>query len=201
MPTPEKEKRRYGGASFADRQSERRERLIMAAIAVFGRAGREGATVAAICAEAGLTARYFYESFPNRDALFLEAFRAVQRELLTRLDQSIEPADPVKSALTAFFASLAEHPGPARVFLLDPHGREAEMQEAGQEAAARLSQLFAPGVTGRLALSGMLGAIIQIARTWIASDFAAPVEEVVATALPFARAARDAKAMGTSAGP
>jgi len=200
MATMEKEKRRYGGASFADRQTERRERLILAAIDVFGRSGREGATVAAICAEAGLTARYFYESFPNRDALFLEAFRAVQRELLARLDQGIDPADPVKSALTGFFAALAEHPGPARVFLLDPHGREAEMQAAGQEAAARLGQLFAPGVTAKLALSGMLGAIIQIARSWIASGFAEPVTTVVATALPFAKAAHES-ALGTSAGP
>jgi AcrR family transcriptional regulator len=188
MPEPAKERRRYAGASFADRQSERRERLILAAIDVFGRAGREGATVAAICAEAGLTARYFYESFQNRDALFLEAFRAVQRELLSRLEASIDPSDPVRSALTGFFAALAEHPGPARVFLLDPHGREPEMQAAGQEAAARLGRLFAPGVTSRLAVIGLLGAIIQIARSWIAGGFAEPVATVVATAQRFARA-------------
>src|ERR1700754_2161618 len=85
------EKRRYGGASFEDRQAERRERLIAAAIEVFGRWGREGATVAAICAEAGLTARYFYESFPNRDALFIAAYQTVQAELLTQMAQAAGP--------------------------------------------------------------------------------------------------------------
>ena len=185
----EKEKRRYGGASFEDRQSERRDRLVRAAIDVFGRAGRDGATVAALCAEAGLTARYFYESFPNRDALFLAAFRAVQTELLTQLALAIDGKDPVRSALTGFFSALAQHPGPARVFLLDPQGRVGEMQAAGREAGLRLAQMFAPGVTAPLALAGMLGAIIQISRNWIASDFAEPVAAVVATALPFARAA------------
>ncbi|MEI9988751.1 MAG: TetR/AcrR family transcriptional regulator [Rhizomicrobium sp.] len=189
MATLEKERRRYGGASFADRQAERRERLIGAAIDVFGRTGRDSATVAAICAEAGLTARYFYESFPSRDALFLEAYGAVQRELLARLTQAVDPADPVKSALTGFFAALAEHPGPARVFLLDAHGREPAMQAAGRETATRLVQLFAPRTRTVLAAAGVLGAVIDIARAWIERGFAEPVEEVVATALPFAQAA------------
>ncbi len=108
------EKRRYGGASFEDRQADRRERLIAAAIEVFGRWGRDGATVAAICAEAGLTARYFYESFPNRDALFVEAYRAVQAELLTQMAKASGP-DPVRAALSQFYAGLASHPGLASV--------------------------------------------------------------------------------------
>src|ERR1700734_2691295 len=56
----EKEKRRYSGQSFEARQSDRRERLVRAALLVAGRFGLEGSSVAAICAEADLTARYFY---------------------------------------------------------------------------------------------------------------------------------------------
>jgi AcrR family transcriptional regulator len=187
------EKRRYGGASFADRQADRRERLIAAAIEVFGRWGREGATVAAICAEAGLTARYFYESFPNRDALFVEAYRAVQAELLTEMAKA-SGSDPVRAALTQFYAGLAAHPGLAKVFLLDPHGREPDMQAAGEPTARRLAEMFAPGVTATLALAGMRGAILQIARSWIAGGFVEPVESVVDTALAFARASAQAPA-------
>jgi len=187
------EKRRYGGASFEDRQADRRERLIAAAIEVFGRWGREGATVAAICAEAGLTARYFYESFPNREALFLEAYRAVQAELLTEMAKASGP-DPVRSALTGFYAGLAAHPGLAKVFLLDSHGREPDMQAAGEPTAKKLHEMFAPGVTSPLALAGMRGAVIQIARTWIAGGFVQPVETVVETALAYARASAQAPA-------
>src|ERR1700712_4827252 len=77
-----REKRRYSGLSFEDRQSDRRARLVRAALDVAGRFGLEGTSVAAICAEAGLTARYFYESFPSRDAIFVEAYRFAQNELL-----------------------------------------------------------------------------------------------------------------------
>jgi AcrR family transcriptional regulator len=189
MAVTEKERRRYGGASFEDRLSERRERLIRAAVEVFGRAGREEGTVAAICAAAGLTARYFYESFPSRDALFLEVYRVVQGELLAQVERARDTADPVRGGLTGFYAALAEHPGLARVFLLDPHGREAAMQAAGRETATRLVKLLGPKVQTHLAAAGLLGAVLDIARRWIESDFAEPVETVVATALPFARAA------------
>ena len=191
MDATEKEKRRYGGASFEDRQAERRQKLILAAIAVFERVGRDGATVAAICAEAGLTARYFYESFPSRDALFLEAYRVVQRELLAEIGRAAGGADPVRAARTPVVSARAAHPGPARVFLLDPHGREPEMQAAGHETAMRLTGVFAPGVRDPLAQAGVLGAIIDIARRWIAGGFAEPVEQVTATALRFAKAGRE----------
>jgi AcrR family transcriptional regulator len=189
MATLEKEKRRYGGASFEDRQAERRRRLMLAAIAVFERMGRDGATVAAICAEAGLTARYFYESFPNLDALFLEAYRAVQQELLADIARhAADDPDPVKAALHAFFAAMAEHPGPARVFLLDPHGREPEMQAAGYDTAAKLLGLLAPGVRDPLALAGVLGAVVDIARRWVSGGFQESVDRVTETALRFTRA-------------
>jgi AcrR family transcriptional regulator len=195
MVADNSERRRYGGASFEDRQLDRREKLVRAAIEVFGRWGREGATVAAICAEAGLTPRYFYESFPNSDALFLEAYRAVQAELLAQMAKAEGP-DPVRSALTGFYTTLTAHPGQARVFLLDPHGREPDMQAAGEPTARRLADLFAPGVTAPLALAGMRGAIIQIARNWIAGGFVEPVETVVDTALAYARAAAGAPSQG-----
>lgn len=185
-----REKRRYGGASFADRQAERRRRLIMAAIAAFERVGRDGATVAAICAEAGLTARYFYESFPSRDALFLEAYRLVQAELLADVTEAAVAPEPARGALKAFFTALAEHPGAARVFLLDPHGREPEMQAAGRSTAQKLIAAFAPGVTDPLAQVGTMGAIIELSRAWISSGFAQSVDQVTATALKFAQAGR-----------
>ncbi len=190
MAAMEKEKRRYGGASFEDRQTDRRARLVQAAVEVFGRKGREGATVAAICAEAGLTPRYLYESFANLDALFLEAYRAAQAGLLQEVEQALSAVDPVRGAMTGFFSALAAHPGPARVFLLAAHGREAEMQAAGRDNARRLGEMFAPGIRDPLALAGVRGAIIQIARDWIASGFAEPVAKVVETALRFASAGR-----------
>lgn len=183
--------RRYGGIPLSERQAERRDRLIACAISVSARLGREGATVAAICAEAGLTARYFYENFANRDALFRAAFGRVQDELFARIAAHDTGRDPVKRALTGFFSVLAEFPGPARVFLVELDDQEAEMKALGRAASERLGALFAPGVArGSLAEAGVTGAIIQIARRWVQNGFREPVEFLVATTLPFAKAAR-----------
>jgi AcrR family transcriptional regulator len=178
-------RRRYSGQSFADRHEGRREKLIRAALAVAGRYGLEATSVAAICAEAGLTARYFYESFPSRDAIFVEAYRLAQEELLAEIALHIDPADPVGSALKGFYASLAAHPGAARVFLVDIDDSATAWKEASREGAGKLATLFAQRAKGKLAQAGVLGAIIQIAKRWIDAGFDEPIAKVVATALPF----------------
>ncbi len=180
------EKRRYSGLSFEDRQSDRRTRLVRAALEVVGRFGRE-TSVAAICAEAGLTARYFYESFPNRDAIFVDAYRLAQDELLADVARHSDAKNPVASALKAFYAALAAHPGQARVFLVDLDDHAPAMRQISREASLKLAKIFAPGAKSPLEIAGILGAIVQIAKRWIDSGFAAPVETVVATALPFTR--------------
>jgi len=184
-----KASRRYGGVALEQRQAERRDRLIRAAVAVASRVGREATSVAAICAEAGLTARYFYESFPNRDALFAEAYVHVQKELFGRMAPVISSDDPVRSALAGFFTALAAHPGPARVFLLDLEEQDKAMKDLGRAASERLGQLIAPDARSPLARVGATGAVVQMAKRWIGSGFAEPVEELVALALPFCRAA------------
>src|SRR3984885_278704 len=107
MAPMEKPKRRYSGQSFADRQSDRRARLVRATLDVAGRFGLENTSVAAICAEAGLTARYFYESFPNRDAIFVEAYRLAQDELLEDIARHNGARDPAAGGPTGFLTLLA----------------------------------------------------------------------------------------------
>jgi AcrR family transcriptional regulator len=185
MPIP-KEKRRYSGQSFADRQAERRERLVRAAAIVLGRHGRE-ASVAAICAEAGLTQRYFYESWPNREAIFIDAYRMVVSELMAEVARGIDPKDPLTSALTGFYRALESHRGEARVFLIDLDDHAPGMREVSREASQHLAKLFAPGAAGPLEIAGTLGAVVQIAKRWIDTGFAEKVETVVAVARAFVR--------------
>lgn len=180
----EKEKRRYSGQSFEDRQAGRRAELVRAALEVIGRHGRE-ASVAAICAEAGLTARYFYESWPNRDAIFVDAYRLAQSMLLADIERRIDRSEPVKSALAAFYGALAEHPSLARVFLVDLDDHTPEMRAVSQEASRRLAALLVPRVKEPLEVAGSLGAVVQIAKRWIDGGFASSVEKVAATAYPF----------------
>lgn len=66
--------RTYGGLSEAERVIERRERFLEAGLDIFGTLGIRGATVRALCKAAGLTERYFYESFADTDALFCAVY-------------------------------------------------------------------------------------------------------------------------------
>ncbi len=179
------EKRRYSGQSFEDRQADRRSRLVRAAALVAGRSGLEGTSVAAICAEAGLTARYFYESFPSREAIFVEAYRAVQDELLTRIQAAPAAGDATKRALTGFFAAIQSSPGVARVFLIDLDDHGGAMRMASFEGAQKLSKAFGLKATHPLMVAGIVGAVVDIAKRWIESEFAEPVEKVVEIAWPF----------------
>ena len=186
-PVMEKEKRRYSGQSFEDRQAERRDKLIEAAVTVAGRVGLDGASVAAICAEAGLTARYFYESFPTREAIFVEAYRAVQNELLAHIAATPGPGDAARRALTGFYTAIQERQDLARVFLIDLDDHGGAMRMASFEGANKLSKAFGLKATHPLMIAGIIGGLVDIAKRWIESDFAEPLEKVVAIALPFTR--------------
>jgi AcrR family transcriptional regulator len=181
------EKRRYSGQSFADRHADRREKLVRAAAMVASRSGFDGTSVAAICAEAGLTARYFYESFPSREAIFVEAYRAVQDELLNRMQDAPAAGDSTKRALTGFFSAIQSAPGVARVFLIDLDDHGGAMRMASFEGAQKLAKAFGLKATHRLTVAGIVGGIVDIAKRWIESDFAEPVEKVVEIALPFTK--------------
>jgi AcrR family transcriptional regulator len=60
---------KYAGTSGEQRRAKRRRQLIDAGIEVFGTVGWTESTVRGICSQAGLTERYFYESFRDREDL------------------------------------------------------------------------------------------------------------------------------------
>src|SRR5512139_974724 len=77
--------RTYGGRSAEERRSERRHRLVDAALAIWGEQGWAAVTMRQVCARAGLIDRYFYESFPDRDALLVAVWDQLRDEAAERL--------------------------------------------------------------------------------------------------------------------
>ena len=60
--------RPYRGIKPDDRRAERRARLLDAGLSILGsEAGPEAVTVRGVCRQSGVSARYFYESFSDRD--------------------------------------------------------------------------------------------------------------------------------------
>src|SRR5438067_1452042 len=77
--------RTYGGVGAVERRAERRTRFIEAAIVTFGQHGFSKTTTRSLCAEAGLTQRYFYESFESVEELFEVVAKKLGEDLEIRL--------------------------------------------------------------------------------------------------------------------
>lgn len=116
--------RTYGGRSAEDRRTERRGRLVAATVRLLADRGEGGTTMTAICAEAGLTERYFYESFKGREAALVAALDAVSDEIAVVAVAAIEDTEGtatarVHAALEALVAWVDEHPDRAHVALVE----------------------------------------------------------------------------------
>jgi AcrR family transcriptional regulator len=181
--------RRYRGQSVAERRAERRALLIEAAIGVYGEVGYRNASVKAVCDAAGLTERYFYESFSGSDDLLAAAYEVVVDDLHTAMrDAAAASNDPVRAALTVYYTRLRESPKAARVFLIEIGGVSPKVDTVVRCALANSGPLLAPHLRARVAapellVSGIVGGVIQIATDWIASGYARPLEEAVEAAL------------------
>lgn len=194
------EPRVWRGIPRADRVQERRTRLLDAALEVFGTVGVREATVSAVCAQAHLTQRYFYESFPSLQALLAETFTAVTDAQHDRMAEAAVRArddgagltEAARAALVVYFTSLHEDRRVARLQLLEILGGDGHTDRCYQQAIRRAADLVLivsemrevsrPAVPRLLAL-GLIGAVVEIATMWLLDDFADPLDAVVGSAL------------------
>lgn len=122
--------RSYGGQTAHERAAGRRERLVEATIASLAGQGEAGTTMTAVCAGAGLTERYFYESFVSRDealvaALDAAASRIAQTAVTAVAESDGDPVDRVRAGLSAVLDLLASRPELGRVVVLESSANEA----------------------------------------------------------------------------
>ena len=196
--------RLYGGMDAEERRTERRLKLIDAAVEVYGEVGYRGATVKAICEAAELTERYFYESFANSEALLIAAYGHVVGHLHAEMTAAAAAAGDdaearLRAALTLYFTRLKQHPKPARVFLLEISGISPAVDAVKHDAGRVFSDILAPprrdskrgdnAATAALLSIGMVGAVISIALRWVSRQYPQPIEDVVAIAASFCRVA------------
>ncbi len=180
--------RDYGGSSGVDRRAGRRSKLLPAGRQIWGESGIGDVTVRGVCTAAGLTPRYFYEQFPNRDALFFAVSDDVRDQLLEAMVTAGigDPgtlADKLRSALTAFLDLIAADPCIHRIATSDlsaiPGLNEHRagildmITDAIVEHAPGVldGQNLAPEELRRGALF-IVGGVNQIIETWLAD----PVE-------------------------
>lgn len=79
-PGTERGGRVYRGMSAADRDADRRRRLLDAGLDVFGTRGYAASTIEELCSRAGVTARNFYDHFASREDLLRAVYDAIVDE-------------------------------------------------------------------------------------------------------------------------
>jgi AcrR family transcriptional regulator len=199
----------YRGVGPRERQAERRTRLIDAAIEVFGTTGYRIATVDQVCTAAGLTKRYFYESFADSEALLLAAYGRVIDDLQAELAAVVRTDDvdtTTRVMLAEFFARIDADPRRARLIFFEILGISPAVDAAYRAATGRfiemVRELGGPALAGSrfgpaqqvIAATGLVGSILMIAQVWVLDGRRTPIESIVETAHALVTAVLDASA-------
>ncbi|WP_297784976.1 TetR/AcrR family transcriptional regulator [Aeromicrobium sp.] len=191
-------KRSYGGVSAADRSAGRRAKLLEATIAVLADGGETRTTMTAICARAGLTERYFYESFASRDEAVLAALDAVAVEIASVAVQAVadtggDPADRVRAALSAVVSLVASQPDKGRVAVVESSAtpelrarRHALLGSFAELVAHEAAALFGDAAwpEDRARVHGLVYAagVAELVAAWVVGDVELEQDELVAAA-------------------
>lgn len=125
--------RRYSGQESSERVRERRARLIEAAIEVFGTTGYASSKVKDICRSAGLSERYFYESFVNREDLLYAVYVDLTERIFEVTRRALEEAGDdivagARNGLAAFVGYLLDDTRYARIALIEVVGVSEKLE-------------------------------------------------------------------------
>lgn len=193
--------RPYKGVSAPERRAERRERLVEALLDVVGAAGVLGVTVDKVCAAAGLTKRYFYESFADLDALMLAAADTLFERLYARMSEAAaahsDEVDRVRAVVTEVIGDLAADPRGARLYVESPghpvlrarreQAVDTFTQFVDDHVLERLGEDGRTDLRIRLIVAGATDVITGFLAGTIETDQAEVVEAVVSTAIALRR--------------
>nr|WP_225952206.1 TetR/AcrR family transcriptional regulator [Mycobacterium sp. OAS707] len=164
-----------------DRQVLRRDELISAGVDLLGGPAGPALTVRAVCRAAGLTERYFYESFADRD----DFVRAVYDDVCTRAMSTLMTAETPRDAVERFVALMVDDPSRGRVLLLAP-GVEPVLTRSGAEwmptfidlLQRKLTRITDPAVQAMVA-TGLIGALTALFTAYLDGRLAATREQFI----------------------
>lgn len=187
--------RQYGGVSAQERRAVRRERLLEAGLRLFGAPGGERVTMTAICAEAGLTERYFYESFRDRDELLLEVIERVAGEVRDTTVAVLAGVEGdagarARAAIAAFVDILTTDPRKGHVAMVASAAAEP-FRTRRSELLRRFARLVAEEsklLYGDRAWSSphdevtallFVGGLAELLTAWLSGDIEVPPDMIV----------------------
>lgn len=191
--------RPYRGVNKEDRIAQRREKLVESAVELFGGQGFANTSIKALCVNAGLTERSFYESFGLKEELLQAAYLHARSKVLgaARAALAAAPPNPAARNLAAvgeYLRQLEDNPAVARLLLFEMEGvseaTDAVMRQVLREAADLILHEIGAGLParpggkldGELLAMGMMGAIYQLAKVWVHGGYQLPREQILRNA-------------------
>jgi AcrR family transcriptional regulator len=210
LPTTARRDVRWVGLSADERRAERRALLVAAAFELLGTEGWAGTTVRAVCQEAELNPRYFYESFSDLDALVIAVYEHVVAELWAAVVAAQEAAPDDRAAqaratIEAIVAFVDDDRRRARVLYVEALGNEAlnlRRIEAGKTLAAAVAahgraraREWPEGEHIDLVAASMLvGGMSEVLVTWLDGRIDAQRDQLVDDLVDVALAISEASA-------
>jgi AcrR family transcriptional regulator len=187
--------RPYRGVSAEDRRAERRERLLEAGLDLLGTEGWPGTTVRAICARAGLTERYFYESFVDREALLVAVFDRITAEAMQVILRAVQEAPrdaraKARAAIGAYVELMTDDPRKGRIAFVEAMGSEALMSRRLETlrtfagvVAEQAEAFFGAAAPSRreleLTAHALVGALAELLIAWLDGSLGVSRERLV----------------------
>ncbi|MGK2881433.1 MAG: TetR/AcrR family transcriptional regulator [Mycobacterium sp.] len=174
-------RKRWSGVPIEDRQALRRGELVAAGIDLLGGDAGPALTVRAVCRQAGLTERYFYESFADRDDFVRAAYDDVCQRAMTMLMTAETP----RAAVEQFVALMVDDPVRGRVLLLAP-AVEPVLARSGAEwmpsfielLQRKLTRIINPAVQS-MAATGLIGALSALFTAYLDGRLAVTREQFI----------------------
>ena len=184
--------RPYRGIGAAERLDQRRRRLVEAGLDLLGADSPETElTVRAVCKRSGLTARYFYESFTDKDQFVAAVFDAAVADIATTTQAAVAaspPAEQGRAGLANLVRTISADSRIGRV-LFDVHMSNPvilrKRSDLGGIFAFLLAQHLAASLrrdqTGRsrAAVHFVVGGVGQTISAWLAGEVDLGQEQLI----------------------
>jgi AcrR family transcriptional regulator len=141
-------RRDYGGRTATQRRAERRQRLLAAALDLFGTDGYPATSIERLCARANVSTRNFYEEFASREALLIALHDQITQQASEAMVAAVAqiPDEPtavrIDRAIEAYIGTTSSDPRWTRIAYVEVIGVSAAVEQHRMAWRARLGQML-----------------------------------------------------------
>lgn len=194
--SPPAARRDYGGRTAAQRRAERRQRLLNAALDLFGTDGYPATSIERMCARANVSTRNFYEEFASREALLIALHQQITERAFDAVVAAVAElpdaptAERVERAVHAYISTTSGDPRWTRIAYVEIVGVSPDVERHRLEWRERMADLLeaeaglavrrgeATDRDYRLTAMAFIGAVNELVYHWSVHGRNVPFERI-----------------------